>query len=489
MGAVLSRPLFDYQIRALSEVSAHVANGTRRVCLVAPPGAGKTRMGVELPRLLNRPKTLWLAHRKELIRQAADELAAEGYDVGLISPDYAPDPYAPIQVASIDTLVEREHRPDADLLIPDECHHLPAASYREVARDYPAAIHVGLTATPQRQDGKPLGDLFDELVIAAQYSALLAAGRLVPCRVFRPDEYLGSDLARDPLDAWLKLAQNQPTFAFAPDIKRARMWAEQFSSAGVPSVAVDQKTPKADRTEALSLLREGALKVLWNVYVFTEGTNVPEASVCLLSRGVGHAGPYLQITGRVLRAAPGKVTATLIDLAGDSHLHGLPTQDREYALDGRAIRAVGEPLKNCPQCGLTLPVAATECECGYVFAQKPRAAPKIWDFELREAVAAAGDPMLVSEDHKLREWRRLRAVCRSRGWGLWWAVKQFRGQGLGEPPIHDCDEKDQVRELALLIALARDRGYRPGFAKVRFKELFGAWPRADMLMAAEAWHG
>src|SRR5207247_6813970 len=133
------------------------------------------RVAVEFPRIVSG-RALWLVHRHELIRQAAEQLRAAGYDVGCISPLHEPDQWAPVQVASVDTLLARNIRPEAALVVWDECHHSPAETYRKVLEPYDSALHVGLTATPQRRDGKPLGDLYDALVVGAQYSALIADG-------------------------------------------------------------------------------------------------------------------------------------------------------------------------------------------------------------------------------------------------------------------------------------------------------------------------
>jgi superfamily II DNA or RNA helicase len=436
-------------------------------------------------------KTLWIAHRVVLIDQALERLREAGYDAAGISPNHAPDPWASIQVASVDTLLARGYRPPAGLVIWDEAHHAAADTYQTVLGSYPTALHAGLTATPQRRDGRTLGDHYDAIVIVAQYSELLAAGHLVQCRVSRPDQYLGSDLAKHPLEAWRTLTPNALTFAFAPDVKRAHQYARDFLDAGISSAALDADTPDDERKRLLADFRAGHIRVLWNVYVLTEGVDVPAAQCCLLARGVSHAGPYLQIVGRVLRPAPGKDHAVLLDLSGASHLHGFPTQDREYALDGSPIRVVGEPLKNCPQCGATIPVMAPVCpQCGYVFEREARRAPRIWDLELKWAVdQAGGDPSAVSPEHKSREFQRLRSVAQSRRWGITWAIKEYK-KLFGEPPqLGDVTDKEKMHQLQDWIAVARQRGFKPGFAKVRYKETFGTWPPRAWLETGEVWHG
>lgn len=483
--------LRDYQLSAYTESMQRVAEGKRRVCLVSPTGSGKTRMGVELARgfsLSSHPagRGLWLAHRTELIAQAADKLKEAGLDVGLISPQFTPNPWAPVQVASFDTLVSRDQRPPADWVIVDEAHHLGAKTYANVLESYEGKIQLGLTATPQRRDGKALKHWFDALVIAANYSELLKAGHIVPCRVFRPDSHLGSDLAQDPLVAYQRLAaavKGMPlTFAFAQNKTRCEEFAAEFLKAGIPAAALTDDTPKAARLEILAKFRSGAIRVLWNVYVLTEGVDIPAAQVCLLARGVSHAGPYLQMVGRVLRPWIGKLTAYLLDLSGASHLHGFPTADRDYSLDGRPITVIGEPLKNCPKCGATIPSAENPCkECGHWFERRDPKRPRIWDLELLEAIeAVGGDAQGVSEEHKEREWRRLYGLCKEREWSVAWAERQYRElfgsvpKWLGEIPV-----AERHAEWKRLRGVAEKKGYKRGWAAYRYKTMFGVFPHRD----------
>ena len=489
-------PLRPYQSRACDEVEQAWRSGTRRVCLVLPTGGGKTRTAVELvsriPAELHpgrKPRALWLANRTELLDQAAGKLREAGADVAVISPNHPPDPWAAVQVASLDTLVARQQRPAADLVVMDECQHAGAETYADVLQSYADTLHLGLTATPQRQDGKPLAGYYDHLVVGAQYSELLAIGALVPCRVRRAPEYLGSDLAREPLLEWQAYGGNRLTFAFAPTVTHAENYAKAFNEAGIPSAVIHGKTSAFERRKTLAQFRCGKIRVLWNVYVLTEGVDVPEASCILLARGVSHAGPYLQICGRGLRPAPGKADCILLDMSGASWLHHLPTEDRIYSLDGRAIGISGEALKNCPQCGAILPSAQPECpDCGYVFEKKERRLPKIWDMELQWAVAEAGGLENVGADAKRREWERLMSLVETRPrWSVGFAKREFEKLFEEKPPdewVKAANAGVRMRELVKLVKVATEKGYKPGWIGFRYKNLFHRWPSSAELEAA-----
>lgn len=492
-GAAMTHIPRPYQTRTVADVLAAYAEGVRRVCVVAPPGAGKTTIGTMLAVELGG-RGLWLADRIELIDQAAARLRDAGLDVACVSPQHAPDPWAPVQVASLDTLVARGLRPPAEWVVYDETHHICAETYSAVIGSYPDARLVGLTATPSRGDGKALTGYYDHLVIAASYSELLAAGHLVRCRrggASEAEGYLGRGIAQEPLAAWQQMPEGpRQTIAFAPSVEDAHKWTAQFNAAGIPSACVEGNTSDDERRASLERFRAGELMVLWNVYCLTEGTDLPMVSCVLLARGVPGVEQFLQMTGRGLRPYPGKRDMRLIDLSGAYWLHGSPTADREYALDGRPIRLTGEPLKNCPQCGSCIPAAQNPCpDCGYEWPAVERPKLKIFDLALQWEIEQAGGIEHVSDEAKRREWDRLMALVETREkWSVGFARREYE-KLFGEPPpaewVSGADATVRVRELAKLLRVAAAKKYKPQWAAYRFKHLFHRWPSTAEMVAAK----
>lgn len=325
-----------YQDIAVGNVETEWSNGARSVLLVAPTGSGKTELG---RRLVGARSTLWCAHRRELVNQAADRLRAHAGrgSVGIIMAGEHETPSARIQVGTVQTLIARGRHPEVELVVLDEAHHYMAVDWKAFADTYPNAKFLGLTATPERKDGEALGDIFERLVVAANYSELIRDGYLVPARVLQPPMNLGNDLAQDPLDAWAKHAEGSLTFCFAGRVDIAKAWAQRWRDHGVIADTIDANTPKRERDEILTRFKRGLIRCLMNVNTMTEGVDVPEARAAILARAFGHVGGYLQAAGRVLRPAKDKPDAILIDLCGATLRHGLPTQDRKYSLTGRAI--------------------------------------------------------------------------------------------------------------------------------------------------------
>lgn len=322
-----------YQEIAITRTERAWSEGARSVCLVAPPGSGKTYMG---SRLVGERRSLWITHRVELVEQAATELRLlhGASNVGYV---FAPGSTPRIRVASIQELLANEWPRDVDLAVLDETHHYVAEQWISAPKEYLQKPLLGLTATPERYDGRPLGDIFEHLVVAAQYSELIEAGHLVSARVFQPEENLGSDLCMDPLEAWALCSEGAQGFAFLARVASSEKFALRARKKGVRAEHLEHETPALERSDMMSRFGQGRIDLLSNVFILTEGVNVPEARVALLARGFSYPGALRQATGRVLRAAPGKPDGIVIDLCGSTLAHGMPDADCDYSLEGRAI--------------------------------------------------------------------------------------------------------------------------------------------------------
>lgn len=439
--------LRDYQQAAIDRVRQAMWQGARRVILCMPTGAGKTRtLGVMVASVVGAGRSvLWLAHRSELVDQAADTLSSLGLTVGAHCSNAStpPNPFAPVQVASVQTLLARNLRPAADMIVADEAHHFAAAAEQWAAllASYPNALIVGATATPERGDGCGLEGVFDAIVVGATVRELTDQGHLVPCQVLRPDKPLApAELALDPVDAVLEHAPGRRTVLFARSVELAETYAASFRSRGVEARCLTAETPWAERRLYIDAFRRGAISVLTNVFVLTEGFDAPETSCIAIARGCGSAGMYLQMIGRGLRPAPGKRDAVVLDLRGVSHEHGLPEDERTYSLDGRGIQ-LRDPNSYCPVCGAPKTPGEPCAACGY--------APSGEDASKPDHVVG----MALKPYHRLRE--------------------------------TDDDSKRAMR-LAHWLVDARRRGYQYGWAKQKYNAVYGQWPSGRVLSEAMA---
>lgn len=377
--------LRPYQQEAVSALRKAYQRGRRAPLLVAPTGSGKTVIAahvVESAHALGN-RSLFVAPRRELIGQTVRKLSEAGiWDVRVIqASNDTGRPDAPVIVGSIQTLTLPRwlgNLPHADLVIADEAHHLASDQWRKLATAYPAARWLGLTATPERADGRPLGDIFDELIVAASVQQLTALGNLVPCRVFAPPHQLEvAQVALDPVEAYGKHSAGELAVVFCMTVEHAKQTVADFTAAGIPSALITGKTAAAERADILSRWATGDIRVVANCGVLTEGFDLPALSTAILARRFGHAGLFLQCVGRVLRPSPGKHVATVIDLCGSVHEHGTPDLEREYSLDGKAISGVKrEAIRQCPSCGAVFLSAASCPVCGVTLSARPAELPR-----------------------------------------------------------------------------------------------------------------
>jgi superfamily II DNA or RNA helicase len=446
---------------------------------VAPTGAGKTIIAAQI---INKAASddkhvLVLAHTREIIKQTSEKLFAHGIKHGIIQAGFMTRPDEAVQVASVQTLWTRAVRtkrmdlPPADLLIIDEAHHCPANTYRKIIDAYPEAILIGLTATPCRGDGRGLGGIFDTIIECPQVAELIKQKFLVKTRVYAPVEpdlrgvetrvgdYVESQLAErmdrvkligDIVTHWHKHGERRKTVCFAVNVGHALHIRDEFIKSGVRAAHLDGSIPKADRDAVLGQLASGELELITNCMVLTEGWDMPEVSCCILARPTRKMGLYRQMVGRVLRPAPGKVNAIVLDHSGAVFRHGFVEDRVDWTLNpekrsespthnARLRSGYSSRLLECSQCG-SMRVAGNPCQhCGFLPQQAPRA-----------VVFKDGDLALVDRGTRAAE-------------------------SISDPA-------ERVRWHGMLTHIAVERGYKSGWVAHKFREKFGVWPAARSVM-------
>lgn len=329
--------LRPYQERTIKAVRELVSQGESRILVCGPTGSGKGVMATELMVRAARAdqRALFIAHRREIITDIAGRVRQLGTPAGTLIPG-EPRRSAPVQLSSIQTMLGTELARAPNLIIWDEAPHYVADEWRRLYERYPDALHVGFTATPERADRRPLSDAFDQLVVAATYTEMLAGGYLVPCEVLRPDRPLGIDLAQSSDVAYVTYAAGRRAIVYERSVRDAKVAAKRFAERGVEARVVVDSTPLSERKESIERFRSGDLLVIINVFCLTEGLDVPECDTIVLARQCTAESMYVQICGRALRPHPRKTRALLLDLCGSSYQHGMPTDDRHYTLDGKS---------------------------------------------------------------------------------------------------------------------------------------------------------
>jgi DNA repair protein RadD len=380
--------LRPYQQSGVARVFDAWRAGARKVLMVLPTGGGKTTIFGSIAHGVvsaNR-RAVVVVHRRELATQAAKRFTEFGTDFGYMLPGELPKPYAPLQIATVQTLVRRT-RPRADLVICDEAHLSTAKSWQTVIAAYPGARILGVTATPWRLSGKPLASLYDESVIVATPRELRDLGFLSPYVGF---SYLTPDLSEvkttggdyneresaekmsqgvivdNVVEQWGQHARELSTVVFAVTVEHSRQLTDRFKAAGVSAEHLDGLTPLEARKAILKRVESGQTRVLCNVGVAVEGLDVPRLKCCILARPTKSLARAIQMMGRVRRPWQG-VTARIHDHAFNIRLHGLPDADRDYSLNAKPEKPPS--LTTCEVC-LALYTGAQCPSCNHENAVK-----------------------------------------------------------------------------------------------------------------------
>jgi superfamily II DNA or RNA helicase len=444
----------------------------RRRCslIVLPTGAGKTVVISEVIREAENQHVLIFVHRREIIFQIRDKLAAFGIEAGLILAGQPMNQMARVQVASVQTLSSRCLRgdmdlPNADVVAIDEAHHVRAKTYKQIIERYPDARIIGLTATPSRRDGRGLGSSFEEMVEGPQVAELIDQKFLVGTKVYAPStpnlkgvhtrqgDYAEGQLAKrvdlpelvgDIVMHWLRLSGRKRTITFATSVGHSRHIEEELRRAGVKVAHIDGSTPKEERDDVLAQLACGDLEVVTNCMVLTEGFDLPDIGCIVLARPTKSMGLYRQMVGRGLRPAQGKDHCLVLDHSGATFQHGFVEDPVRWTLEeDRRAEAPEHLARNqspserglltCSQCSAVRTAGKPCPECGFM-PKRPVEHVKVRD----------GDLAHLDRNGRLH--------------------------------LHLYSEEDKREFYQGLLYLTLSRGHKPGAAAYRFKDKFDEFP-------------
>ncbi|GIK23662.1 MAG: hypothetical protein BroJett005_30760 [Ignavibacteriota bacterium] len=446
--------LYDFQIKTIDLLREKISQGKKRIIIVLPTGAGKTTIASEIIRLSksNGKKILFMAHRQELVYQAHERLAQFGIDAGIIMPPHKANGHN-VHVASVQTLVRRQH-PPADIVFVDETHHINSASYKRILENYKNAFVFGLTATPFRSDGKPLGEIFEDIIAPVSVQELIDQNFLVRPRYFgakqdfsdikivRGDydnkqlfEKVDKKILYDGVVEKFKQFGHGKTLVFCVNVQHSKNTCETFSNAGFAAAHLDADTDTPTRQRVLKEFAEGKWQILCNVAILTEGFNLPTINTIVLNRATKSKGLYFQIVGRGLRTAEGKENCIIIDHGNNVFEHGPVEADQDYDIHQKkkkkkSTSTVQDQVKECPICFSLIGKRTQICyHCGYQFPPSHKIVESEFEeIKIKKVVIPKHlrKPWSQMTDEELEEYRALKGY--KKGWI--WHQKQLREKNL-----------------------------------------------------------
>lgn len=288
--------------------------------------------------------------------------------------------------------VEGTHTYIVNNCIVHNCHHIKANSYLKIIDKWQNAKVLGMTATPERQDGKGLDDVFDTLILGPSMKSLIEKGKLSNYDYYAPPsinmsgvhsrmgDYVQKEslekvdksvITGDVIEHYKKYADHKATICCCINIEHSLHVAQQFREAGYKSVAVNSKMSKRDIKSAINGLSDGSLEILTQCDMLGEGVDIPGVECLIQLRPTQSLVIFMQQCGRTLRIAKGKEKAIILDHVGNYERFGLPDDDREWSLQGKKGKDKGKiEYKHCPECLMVNPISARECSsCGYLWAE------------------------------------------------------------------------------------------------------------------------
>ena len=413
----MGQELRPYQQQARERIHAEWENGHTRTLLVLPTGTGKTIVfaSVAADQVRAGDRVLILAHRGELLEQAADKLQRS---TGLVSAVEKADAtclntWFRVVVGSVKTLqrtarLERFPHDYFGTIIIDEAHHAITDGYRRILDYFGSAKVLGVTATPDRGDMRNLGEVFDSLAFEYKLTDAIKEGYL--CRIMAQTiplkldissvtmsggDYAVGDLGT-ALDPYLEqiaaeMAQRckgRKTVVFLPLIKTSQKFRDLLNSHGFRAAEVNGQS--TDRKEVLADFDAGKYNVLCNSMLLTEGWDCPSVDCVVVLRPTKVRSLYSQMVGRGTRLSPGKSDLLLLDFLWMTDKHEL-CRPADLVCEDRAVaRQMTENLAQtgCPEDIEKAAVQASED----VVAQREEALAKQLE-EQRRKKAKLVDPL------------------------------------------------------------------------------------------------
>ena len=374
----MEQELRPYQQQARDRIHAEWDAGHTRTLLVLPTGTGKTIVfaSVAADQVRAGDRVLILAHRGELLEQAADKLQRS---TGLVSAvekaeSTCLDSWFRVVVGSVQTLqrtarLERFPQDYFGTIIIDEAHHAITDGYRRILDYFSGAKVLGVTATPDRGDMRNLGEVFDSLAFEYKLTDAIKEGYL--CKIMAQTiplqlditsvtmsggDYAVGDLGT-ALDPYLEQiaaemavrCKDRKTVVFLPLIRTSQKFRDLLNAHGFRAAEVNGQS--ADRKEVLADFDAGRYNVLCNSMLLTEGWDCPSVDCVVVLRPTKVRSLYSQMVGRGTRLSPGKTDLLLLDFLWMTDRHELCRPADLVCEDRTVARQMTETLaeSGCPE--------------------------------------------------------------------------------------------------------------------------------------------
>lgn len=332
------------QVEALKALEQTIEEGYSKAMVVMATGLGKTFLAALFAKRFKR--ILFIAHRQEILKQAKESFELVLQKRGGLLYGFEKDIKHDMIFASIFTLSIQEHlhefeRDHFDLIVVDEFHHAAAKSYERVMNYFEPEFLIGLTATPERTDGKDVFALCDgNVAYEINFIQAIQRGWLSPFTYYgikddidyseirwlgnRYDQkelliqQLNEERATYIFQKWMEYRQTR-TIGFCSSIQQAQFLTDYFNRQGVRANSLTSESSNSDRALTIEKLSLNEIDIIFTVDLFNEGVDIPSVDTLLFVRPTESMVVYTQQLGRGLRKSKetGKERCVIIDLIGN----------------------------------------------------------------------------------------------------------------------------------------------------------------------------
>ena len=399
---LMAMELRPYQQEARDSIFEQWDSGIRRTLLVLPTGCGKTIVFAKVTEDCVRQgdRVLILAHRGELLEQAAEKIA-QATGLGCATEkaeETCIGSWYRITVGSVQTLMREKRLGQfpADYfrtIIIDEAHHCVSDSYQRVLQHFPDAKVLGVTATPDRGDMRNLGEYFESLAYEYTLPKAIRSGYLSPIKALtiplkmdltgvsvQAGDFKASEIgtALDPYlyqiaDEMAKYCMDRKTVVFLPLVKTSQKFRDILTSRGFQAAEVNGES--TDRAEVLADFDAGKYNVLCNSMLLTEGWDCPSVDCIVVLRPTKVRSLYSQMVGRGTRLFPGKDHLLLLDFLWMTERHELCHPADLICTDQEVAKQMTANLEEAAGCPMDLE-EAEKAAAEDVVAQREEALAK-----------------------------------------------------------------------------------------------------------------
>lgn len=444
--------LREYQSSCIEQAREAFRQGLKSICIVLPCRSGKSVIAGMIAKSATDKgnRVLFLVHRRELCAQIEKTFRQCGVNPWLCT------------VGMVQTIAKRLNTTqEPSLILTDEFHHCLAKNYRSIYDRFPKALQLGFTATPIRLKEKGLGEVCQKLIVGVESQWLIDHQYMSDYDYFNNKlvntdhlHTVAGDYSKREIDTlmddrvvfvgavenYLKYAAGMSAIVYCTDIANSKSTADEFNAAGIPAGYITGSQAKLERDKAMHDFKTGKIKILASCEVISEGIDIADCECCILLRPTKSLSLFIQQSMRCLTYKPGK-RAVILDLVGNYALHGTPTQERSWTLDG--LEKKETTTRECEECFFVFSRLLPACpQCGWKPLKKSREETE-WEAQQVKAELEAIDKSIriVSNPWDCKTWDELCSYRKRKGYKFGWEFHQARRLNIDIPEKYQNYER------------------------------------------------